>query len=247
MAALAALGIGHQMDRDLRGLKRAYAPVRDVRLRERLLCQRRTALFSLAGALVRAAASPPARRAAVLEGLLAAEGLDASGRERARVLFRDGQRADFPLTAVVSQFRRAFQRRPDLALALLGTLSPLVEDLDAGAPARQLLQDIATRLGVRSRRLERLVAAWQAERQRLRAGGGDLSRRAAAELLGVPVGASRAEVTRAYRRLLSRHHPDKLAHLNPSPEELAAAARRTDQIRKAYRRLSRDWTDRTPI
>lgn len=240
MAGLAALGIGHQMDRDLSSLNRAYAPVRDARARERLLWLRRTALFSLAGALARAAAMPPVRRAAVLDTLLADERLDVIGRARAQALFRDGERADFPLTAVVNQFRRGFQLRPDHALALLAALLPLVEDLDAAAPARRLLQDIAARLDVRSRRLERLAAAWRAAQSKVQAAQGQLSRREAAEILGVSPRASGAEVTRAYRRALSRHHPDKLAHRNPTQEELAAATRRTDQIRKAYRRLTRD-------
>lgn len=242
IAAFAAVGVGHQMDRDLSGLIRAYTPVRDPDRRERLVWRRRTALFGVAGALVRAAGLPQARRAALLEGLLADEGLDAAGRARAQALFRDGQRADFPLTAVVSQFRRTFQRRPDMALSFIATLMPLVEDLDEATPARALLRDLATRLGIAPRRLGRFEAAWRAQRQQTPARDGGLSRAEAAGILGVAVNASREEVTHAYRTLLSRHHPDKLAHRNPSPETLAAAARRTDQIRKAYRRLQRDWT-----
>ncbi|WP_295884352.1 DnaJ domain-containing protein [uncultured Thiohalocapsa sp.] len=243
IAAFAAVGVGHQMDRDLGGLLRAYAPVRDPERRERLLWRRRTALFCLAGALVRAAGRPPARRAALLEALLADAGLDAAGRARATALFRDGQRADFPLTAVVSQFRRTFQRRPDITLALIAALMPLVEDLDEAAPARMLLRDLATRLGISPRRLGRFEAAWGAQRHGTPPRDGGLSKREAAKVLGVAANAPRDEVTRAYRTLLSRHHPDKLAHRNPSPEALAEATHRTDQIRKAYRRLSREWTD----
>lgn len=243
IAAFAALGVGHQLDRDLSGLMRAYAPVRDPGRRERLIWRRRTALFSAAGALVRAAGLEPARRAVVLEGLLADEELDAAGRARAQALFRDGQRADFPLTAVVSQFRCSFQRRPDMALAFIATLMPLVEDLEEAAPARALLRDISARLGITPRRLGRFEAAWRAQSSRTPARDGGLSKGAAARILGVTTHAPREEVTRAYRTLLSRHHPDKLAHRNPTPEALAEAARRTDQIRKAYRRLSRDWTD----
>ncbi|WP_058553548.1 DnaJ domain-containing protein [Thiohalocapsa sp. ML1] len=243
IAAFAAVGVGHQLDRDLAGLIRAYAPVRDPGQRERRIWRRRTALFSVAGALVRTAELAPAQRAAVLEGLLADEELDAAARARAQALFRDGQRADFPLSAVLSQFRRSFQRRPDIALGFIATLMPLVDDLDAAAPARALLRDIAARLGVTPRRLGRFEAAWRAQRSRTPAADGGLSKGEAARILGVTTNASRDEVTRAYRRLLSRHHPDKLAHRDPAPEALAEAARRTDQIRKAYRRLRRDWTD----
>lgn len=243
IAALAAVGVGHQLDRDLSGLIRAYAPVRQPARRERLLRRRRTALFCAAGALVRAGELPPARRAAVLEGLLADAGLAGAERARAQALFRDGQRADFPLTAVVNQFRRTFQRRPDIALAFIGALMPLVEDLDETSPARALLRDLAARLGVTPRRQARFEAAWRAQRSQVPPRDGGLSKQEAARILGVAVAASREEATRAYRTLLSRHHPDKLVHRNPSPEALAAAAQRTDRIRKAYRRLARDWTD----
>lgn len=242
IAAFAAVGVGHQLDRDLSGLIKAYAPVRDPARQERILWRRRTALFSIAGALMRAGDLPPARRAAALDGLLADEALDAAGCARAKALFRDGQRADFPLLAVVSQFRRSFQRRPDIALAFIGALMPLIEDLDAASPARALLRELGAHLGITPRRLGRFEAAWRAQRQQTPARDGGLSRGDAARILGVAANAPREEVTRAYRTLLSRHHPDKLAHRNPSPEALAAAARRTDQIRKAYRRLSRDWT-----
>lgn len=243
IAAFAAVGVGHQMDRDLAGLIRAYAPVRDPSRREQLIWRRRTALFSVAGALVRAAQLTPSRRVAVLEGLLADEELDAAGRARAQALFRDGQRADFPLTAVLSQFRRSFQRRPDIALGFIATLMPLVDGLDEATSARALLRDLAARLGVTPRRLGRFEAAWRAQRSRTPTGDGGLSKGEAARILGVSASASRDEVTRTYRTLLSRHHPDKLAHRNPAPEALAEAARRTDQIRKAYRRLRSDWTD----
>lgn len=239
-AALAAVGIGHQVDRELSGLQRALTPVLDARRRERLCWIRRTALFSLAGALAQAAALPLARRVAVIEGLMAREGLAASARSRALALFRDGERADYPLTAVVNQFRRACQRRPDLAIALISELLPLLEGLDQSAPAYRLLEDIAARLGITPRRVRRLAAAWRSASAATRAGDHQMSRQAAVQVLGVSPTASQAEIVRAYRRLLSLHHPDKLAHRHPTPEALAAAAHQTDQIRKAYRRLSRD-------
>jgi DnaJ like chaperone protein len=245
VAGLAAVGVGHQLDRELAGLARAFAPVRDPARAERLRWVRLAALFSLAGALAAAGALPAARRIAVLEGLLGEEGLTGPERARAQALFRDGQRADFPRTAVVNRFRRAYHRRFDIAYALLGTLLPLAEDSGAqgSAPAWALLRDIAAGLGVPPRRFGRFATAWAATRQSSRRQDGGLSRRAAAEILGVPAHASREDITRAYRRALSRHHPDKLAHQDPPPEVLAQAAHRTDQIRKAYRRLTREQPD----
>ena len=52
--------------------------------------------------------------------------------------------------------------------------------------------------------------------------------------LGIGTYTSDTEVRRAYRRLMSRYHPDTLVHEPPSDERLAEAATRTDRIRKAY-------------
>ena len=56
---------------------------------------------------------------------------------------------------------------------------------------------------------------------------------------GVAQAASDAEVTRAYRRLMSQNHPDKLV-ANGLPESmLDAAHERTKQILEAYELLKR--------
>jgi DnaJ like chaperone protein len=61
---------------------------------------------------------------------------------------------------------------------------------------------------------------------------------AAYALLGVPSTASESEVKRAYRRLLSQHHPDKLVSRGASPDMLKRADERTHQIRRAYETIT---------
>jgi DnaJ like chaperone protein len=58
-------------------------------------------------------------------------------------------------------------------------------------------------------------------------------------VLGVPSTASDAEVTRAYRRLLSQHHPDKLVSKGLPPDVLKLADEKTYQIRSAYETVTR--------
>lgn len=55
------------------------------------------------------------------------------------------------------------------------------------------------------------------------------------EVLGVPQGASRAEIARAYREQMKRYHPDRVADLG---EELRRLAHRhTLEIQQAYEAL----------
>ena len=77
---------------------------------------------------------------------------------------------------------------------------------------------------------------WDAFRERGRAQGsrrapsggprpedlaGDFSRMDPYTLLGVPPGASPEEIKSAYRRAVSRYHPDKVAHLGKEFQDLA--------------------------
>ena len=57
------------------------------------------------------------------------------------------------------------------------------------------------------------------------------------QLLGVDAQASDAEVKRAYRRLLSQHHPDKLVSKGLPEEMMKVAAQKTHEIRQAYERI----------
>ena len=56
------------------------------------------------------------------------------------------------------------------------------------------------------------------------------------EVLGIGVEARSEVVRKAWRLALSRHHPDRVAHLGPDPEAMAAA--RSADINHAYWVLS---------
>nr|WP_294975726.1 DnaJ domain-containing protein [uncultured Pseudomonas sp.] len=56
----------------------------------------------------------------------------------------------------------------------------------------------------------------------------------ALRLLGVAVDSEPEEIKRAYRKLISQNHPDKLEGLGASPERIAAATAKTREIQAAY-------------
>lgn len=63
-------------------------------------------------------------------------------------------------------------------------------------------------------------------------------------LLGTRTDSTKEEVKTAYRRLLSRNHPDKLIAKGASEAEVKAANVKTQAIRKAYEQIcmSKNWT-----
>ena len=61
--------------------------------------------------------------------------------------------------------------------------------------------------------------------------------RGAYTTLGVDQAATNADIKKAYRRLMSKHHPDKLSGSNPDATMVDEAERQTREVRAAYELL----------
>lgn len=57
------------------------------------------------------------------------------------------------------------------------------------------------------------------------------------EILNLKSTASQAEVKKAYRKLMSQYHPDKMMAKGASPREIKEATAKTQQISKAYQQI----------
>ena len=110
-----------------------------------------------------------------------------------------------------------------------------------GPASARLLDDWAQRAGLSRPEQQRMH---QRHRARGHAGAGRRTLMPsqqlldeAANVLGVDPGARPEAIKRAYRRLLSKHHPDKLT--GASQQELASAGERMHAVQQAYERLKR--------
>ena len=63
------------------------------------------------------------------------------------------------------------------------------------------------------------------------------------DILQVQPSANKQEIKRAYRRLMSRHHPDKLIAQGMPKDKIKLANEKTQIIRKAYEEIctSKGW------
>jgi len=141
----------------------------------------------------------------------------------------------------VRRLRRAGARRADLRLLFVRLLLEVALAKERmHQDERQLLWTICTELDVGRVDLAQLEAMIRAQKgfRRSPAGDADAQRvKRAYRTLGVVESATNDEIKKAYRRQISRSHPDKIAPDNPDAAMLAEAERRTREVRSAYEML----------
>ena len=165
--------------------------------------------------------------------------LSAAHRQLAERLFRQGRSPDFPIGEVLDQLRRECRYSTHLVTMFVeillhaawadGTLHP---------EERTLLESVCARLRLPAGELERLEAMVRAEHHARSGKPSDaLSIADACAILGVDETCSDAELKRSYRRMMNRHHPDKLVAKGLPEEMMRIATEKTREIKAAYDRL----------
>jgi DnaJ like chaperone protein len=260
LGALLGTTLGHGVDRGVERLSRDMGlPFGDRRRMESAFF---TATFAVMGHVAKADGRVSEAEIKLAETVMSRLQLTGERRSAAIALFRQGKQPDFDLQAVIARFRReCLGRRLLVQLFLEVQLQAAYADGEPSAAKRQVLEQIRAGLGVSPvlfRQLENLVrmqrrfAGAQAGQGRSgagRAGGqwdGGAGRRApsgpgggptikdAYTLLGVGPKDSDDAVKRAYRKLLSQHHPDKLVSKGLPEEMIRLATQKTHEIRRAY-------------
>ncbi|SDV11236.1 DnaJ domain-containing protein [Pseudomonas mucidolens] len=105
-------------------------------------------------------------------------------------------------------------------------------DGKASSAERELILLWGKWLGWTPQQVQALAHDYQPERKPLANRGG--SYQEALRILGVTATTESAVIKRAYRRLLSRHHPDKIAGSGATPAQVREATERTRELHSAY-------------
>lgn len=205
-----------------------------------------TATFAVMGRVAKADGRVSPEEIRLAEAVMRDMELQPAMRRAAINLFNEGKSDTFDLDAVIDQFRRECHGRTTLLRMFVEIqLQAAFADGRLDPTEDRLLKAICARLGfgeIAYMQLRRMVEAELHMRGAGAGAGADAGRADtgrpslsdAYAVLGVSRDAPDAEVKRAYRRLLSQHHPDKLVSKGLPEEMMKMAAQKTHEIKQAY-------------
>jgi DnaJ like chaperone protein len=236
IGVLIGVYIGHQFDKGLGGL-RPMSAEQQAEVRESFF----ETVFGLLGHLAKADGRVSEVEVAHAEALMAKMGLNTPHRKQAIELFKAGSQGGFSIDASMDRFMATCGKQNNLKRALLDYLVSLaIADGDLHQAEQAVLRKIAGRLGFSPALFDKFIEMVKAQSQFNHSGGGFSEStspgklQAAYTALGVEAAQSDTQIKRAYRKLISANHPDKLIGQGMPDDMVKLATERTQEIQTAY-------------
>ncbi len=233
--AIVGLLIGHQFDR--RAAEQAARAARGPRsLSEQFF----RATFQAMGHVAKSDGRVTEQEIDAARAAMRRFALSAADMRRAMDLYTEGKHADFPLDAVLRELRASATGREDLTrLFVQIQLQAALQGAGLNPASRTIFARMCDALGISLMEFAALEAMLRMHASAGPDAGPTAGSRTSAladayQVLGVRPEAGDAEVTLAYRRLMSRNHPDKLVANGLPKAMIEAAHERTRRILEAY-------------
>ncbi len=198
-----------------------------------------TSTFSVMGHLAKADGVVTEKEINLANRIMDEMRLNEQMRQSARDLFAKGKSAGFQLTQTLQQLKSESRNRKNLLQMFLEIqIRAANADGSMDSSEHRILTQVANVFGFTNYELASLISRYQAHEQFEDFKQGHHSSSAmlknAYAVLGLPENSSEAEVKRAYRRLMSQHHPDKLVAKGLPETMLQMAKEKTQEIKSAY-------------
>lgn len=202
--------------------------------------------FSVMGHIAKSDGVVSKQEIAAAEQVMAQLGLDELKRKEAITAFDQGKSLDFDLNSHLQSLIQHCIRKPSLIQMFLEIqILAATADGDVNPSERQILYQIGQAFRIAPAHLDRLVEMVKAQ-QSFHQGGSSASRNQngptieqAYRVLGLDTTASNPEVKKAYRKLMSQHHPDKLVAKGMPEEMVKVATEKSQEIQAAYEMIKR--------
>ena len=238
LGALLGASLGHSLDNSFSNAS-GYLPGDQERTQAAFF----TATFSIMGYVSKADGRVTQDEITLAQSIMAQMQLDSTQQRAAIELFNSGKSEDFQIDPVLNQFRRECHRRSTLLQMFLEIqVHAAFADGSLDPKENQVLHDIAQQLGFRPGDVNLIIEMVRGGAQS-GANAGAQSQTNMADpykVLGVSPETPVAEIKKAYRRLLSQHHPDKLVSKGLPEEMIKLANQKTHEIRQAWKTIQRN-------
>lgn len=211
-------------------------------------------LFSVMGHIAKADGQVSKQEIKIASDLMQQMGLKGDVLKEAQQAFRDGKAVDFPLKQTLKEFKSSCHGRRDIMQVYLEILlQAAYVDGKLDRAEQGVLEQVAKHLGFRRNELLYLMSAYEAELRFRQGSRRHHSRQQyqqnqqksnqysekqsladAYRILGVSQQDDERSVKKAYRRLMSEHHPDKLVSKGLPKEAMEIAKGKAQDIQAAY-------------
>jgi DnaJ like chaperone protein len=226
--------LGHQVDK-VKKLKAGFDPSTQETAQAAFF----TATFSVMGHIAKADGHVTQQEIQAAEQVFEHMNFQQDQRNAAIELFNKGKQSDFDLEEVLTQFKQECGRKITLIQMFMQIqLQAAYADGSKHPAEDKILKDICTALGYPVSMLSQLEAMLYAQQKNYSSNPNQPPSHSqisnAYSVLGVKQGAEDVEIKKAYRRLMSQHHPDKLISKGLPEEMIQVATDKSQQIQKAY-------------
>jgi len=234
LGALLGASLGHRIDEGLSqgGSRQQYLPGDQERTQAAFF----TATFSVMGHIAKADGKVSQKEILLARQLMDHMRLDSIQKKAAIDLFDLGKAPEFDLTAVMLQFRKECHRRKTLLQMFLEIqVQAAFADGRLDPEENTILGEIAQILGFGQSALQAIIDMVRGSSSAQSVNKGFVAD--PYKVLGVTPDTPHGDIKKAYRRLLSQHHPDKLVSKGLPEEMMKLANEKTHEIRMAWQQI----------
>jgi DnaJ like chaperone protein len=227
LGAMVGAALGSNLDRGLKMGDQA-----SLGNQERVQAAFFTTTFSVMGHVAKADGYVSAQEISSAKSIMTQMQLSAPQRKAAIKFFDQGKADDFPLIDILRQFKKECHGRRNLIQMFIEIqIATALADGKVDPGEKRVLYTIGEVLGFSPGQIDHLFNIANGAAASV---NDTLTLTQAYKILGISKGSSEAQVKKAYRRLMSQHHPDKLVAKGLPDEMIKLATEKTQEIRKAY-------------
>lgn len=206
------------------------------------------ATFSVMGKIAKSDGRVSEKEIELARHIMARMALSEPQRLEAMRLFNEGKSPDFAIETMLDELSEVIGRRVTLAQIFLEIqLQAAYADGQLSVKEKDVLHVIATHLGINRVQFEIIHQRIRAQMYFAEHGGGAFERERSSatglanayQVLGVESSVTDSELKKAYRRLMSQHHPDKLVSKGLPEEMISIAKEKTQEIQRAYEQVQK--------